>query len=171
MTDQDSKNSEVDRSVERIEGQLYSVRSTSDDSGKILHQVLRPLMVEFRAQDVCEIAAGACVLAIPIAFTEEVWRLGEELPWANVIGIVIASIFTVALFVYFVFYKGHLRGNTLKFLSRTITSYLITVLVVVVILTLFQKCPWQSDPATAIRRVILVGFPACFSATVVDSLK
>ena len=34
-----------------------------------------------------------------------------------------------------------------------------------------QKLPWASDPAIAVRRVILVGFPACFSATVVDSMN
>ena len=39
------------------------------------------------------------------------------------------------------------------------------------LLTLFQKCPWTTDPGTAFGRVVLVTFPGCFSATVVDALK
>ena len=89
----------------------------------------------------------------------------------NVIGIVVLSITFVALFVYYIFYKEHLKGHTWDFLIRVLACYTLTLVVVAIILTLFQKCPWQEDPSTAIRRVILVGFPACFSATVVDSLK
>ena len=81
------------------------------------------------------------------------------------------SLSFVALFVYFIYYKGHLRGHTGQFLIRVFAGYTITLLVVVTILLMFEKFPWESDPATAFRRMIIVGFPACFSATVVDSLK
>jgi len=47
----------------------------------------------------------------------------------------------------------------------------VTLLIAAVILMMIQKYPWGSDPATAVKRVILVGYPASFSATVLDSLR
>ena len=126
---------------------------------------------KFRASDILEIIVGACVLAIPIACTEEVWRLGETLPTRNIVAVCVTSIVVVSLFVYFIFYKENLRGNTGQFLLRIFACYGVTLLVVLFILGMFQKLPWQSDPVIAIKRVILVGFPACFSATVLDALK
>jgi uncharacterized membrane protein len=147
------------------------VRETFDERGKLIREFFSPLMVDFRINDVLEIIVGASVLAIPVAYTEEVWVLGEQLPLANIIGVLMMSLTIVALFVYYIFYRGHLRGNVGQFLLRVFAGYGITLLVVVVILTMFQKLPWQTDPAIAIRRIILVAFPASFSATVIDSLR
>jgi len=131
---------------------------------------ISPLITQFRLTDVLEIIVGACVLAIPVAYTEEVWRLGEQLPFANIMLVFFTSITTVAFFVYFVYFKDGLKGELGQFLLRVFSAYVLTILVVIWILTMFDKLPWQTDPSIAIRRVILVGFPACFSATVVDSM-
>lgn len=171
MSNEDKQTKGLKSTIARIDGRLHRVRSFQDASGKVIQQVLSPLMVEFRFQDICEIVVGACVLAIPVAFTEEAWRLGEELPWPNVIAIAFISLITISLFVYVTYYRDHLRGYVPQFLMRVFACYIITLFVVATILIVFQKFPWQTDPATAIRRLILIGFPACFSATVVDSLK
>ena len=84
--------------VRRIQGQLHSVQPVSDDSGKVVQQLVSPLMVEVRFRDLCQILIGACVLAIPVAFTEEVWTLGRELPMLNVLGIGLTSVVFLSLF-------------------------------------------------------------------------
>lgn len=137
----------------------------------LAQHVVLPLQVKFQIKDVCEIIVGASVLAIPVAYTEEVWKLGEHLPAANVVAVAVTSITIVALFVYFIYYQNNLRENFAQYSLRVVACYFITLLVVAVILAMFQKLPWQTDSAIALRRMILVGFPACFSATVVDSLK
>lgn len=157
--------------VERIDGDLHAVRTIFDESGNVLHRFTTPLMVEFRFRDVCQILVGSCALSIPVAYTEEVWTLGENLPTLNLIAICLISIAFVASFGYYVFYKGHLKGQEFEFVKRVIAVYLITSLVSVALLTMLQKCPWMTDPSVAIGRVILVAFPGCFGATVVDSLK
>ena len=60
-------------------------RTVTDEAGDIYRIV--PMLVEFELRDVIEIIVGACVLAIPVAFTEEVWVLGEQLPLLNVMGV------------------------------------------------------------------------------------
>ena len=157
--------------VERIHGQLHSVHTVLDETGKEIHRVIKPLMVEMHVRDLAQLVVGACVLAIPVAFTEEVWVLGQQLPAVNIIGIAITSIAFLSFFAYFIFYQGHLRGHERQFLLRVSTAYLVTFCVATLLLTLFDKCPWTEEPATALKRVVLVTFPASFSATVVDSLK
>ena len=157
--------------VKRIGGDLHIIRRVLDESGNVVQQIATPLMVEFRIRDICQILVGACVLATPVAYTEEVWTLGEQLPLRNILGICLISITFVALFGYYVFYKGHLKGHGLEFVKRVIAVYAITFLVSATLLTLLQKCPWTTDPTAAVGRIVLVAFPGCFSATVVDSLK
>ena len=43
--------------------------------------------------------------------------------------------------------------------------------VVAVLLTIIDKCPWGIDNLVAIKRVIIVAFPASMSAAVSDMLK
>jgi uncharacterized membrane protein len=157
--------------VERIQGELHTVRSLLDQSGSIVYRVVTPLMVELRWRDVVQLIVGACVLGIPVAFTEEVWVLGEELPIVITIGVVLMSIIFLSLFAYFIFYQNHFRGHEFDYLKRVAAAYFITFSVSALLLTLFDKCPWGTEMLIAIKRAVLVTFPACFSATLVDSLK
>jgi uncharacterized membrane protein len=54
---------------------------------------------------------------------------------------------------------------------RLVMTYGVTLLVCAGILTLLDKFPLFSDTAVALKRLVLVAFPASFSATVVDSLR
>jgi len=63
--------------VERVGGYLHRVVPILDISGKVLDYALKPLMVEFRPRDLMQVLIGAAILAVPGAFTEETWRLGE----------------------------------------------------------------------------------------------
>jgi len=157
--------------VERIQGELHTVRSLLDQSGNVVHRIVTPLMVELRWRDVVELIVGACVLAIPVAFTEEVWVLGEQLSTVNILEIVLASITFMSLFTYFIFYQHHFRGHEFEYLKRVAAAYFITFSVSALLLTMFGKCPWGTETLIAVKRAILVAFPACLSATVVDSLK
>jgi len=171
MSRQDDTSSASQPAVERIQGELHTVRSLLDQSGNVVYRVVTPLMVELRWRDVAQLIVGACVLAIPVAFTEEVWVLGEELRIVNIVGIVLTSIMFLSLFAYFIFYQNHLRGHEFDYLKRVAAAYFITFSVSALLLMLFDKCPWGTEPLIAVKRTVLVTFPACFSATLVDSLK
>ncbi len=171
MSTESQGNTTSTSNVTRLNGELHVVRTLMDETGNVVHRVVAPLMVEFRLQDVVQVVIGASILCIPAAYTEEVWQLGASLPLANTIGIVALSLLFLSFFGYFIFSRGHLRGNEWEFVKRICCAYMITFVVSVLILLLVEKFPIASDPATAIRRAVLVSFPGCFSATVVDSLK
>ena len=64
-----------------------------------------------------------------------------------------------------------MKGYVTDFIKRVIGTYLISLLVVALILTLIDKCPWGIDNALAIKRIILVAFPAAMSGTLSDTIK
>ncbi len=152
-------------------GQLHGVIDVRDESGKIVDRIFQPLMLEFRLEDVFQIVIGAAALALPVAYSEEAWNLGESLPLANIVMIILLSLSFISLFVYFHFYRGHLRGYAVEYVKRTLGAYVISLVVVAVILTVIQQCPWGVDNALAFKRIIIVAFPAAMAGTVVDSIK
>ncbi|MFC1451809.1 DUF2391 family protein [Verrucomicrobiota bacterium] len=157
--------------VRRIGGYLHRVVPILDGAGEVLDYALSPLMVEFRPRDLMQIIVGASILAVPVAFTEETWNLGAELPLVNVIGLSSLSVAFIALFVYFNFYRFTFRGHVLTYCKRVAAIYLFSLLVVGLILTIIQKCPWGTDNLVALKRILIVAFPASMSAAVSDTLK
>jgi uncharacterized membrane protein len=157
--------------VKRIGGYLHRVVPIADKSGKILSYALKPFMVEFKSRDAFQVVVGASILAIPVAFTEEAWSLGKTLPLPNVVGLAALSVVFISTFVYFNFYRFNFSGNAINYFKRISGTYFLSLIVVALILTIIQKCPWGTDNVLAIKRIIIVTFPASMSATVSDVIK
>ena len=167
--------------IKRIGGYLHKLSPVVDKTGKVINYVTTPLMVELKPRDIMQIVVGASILAIPVGFTEETWNLGERLPLNNVLALAIISIVIVsrirtkvifiALFVYFNFYRFQLKGYVFEYIKRTVAIYAISLIVVGVLLTLIDKCPWGTDNIVALKRMIIVAFPSSMSAAISDTLK
>lgn len=124
-----------------------------------------------RARDFIEIAVGSCVMGFPVAATEEIWNLSESMSFVRIGLILLGSLFFLGLFTYSMYYHGGFEGSQGGFVSRVLTSYVNTLIICALILMVLDKFPLMAQPAVAVKRIILVGFPASFSATVVDSLR
>lgn len=157
--------------VKRIGGYLHRIVPIADKSGKVISYALKPLMLEFKPRDIMQVIVGSALLAIPVSLTEEAWNLGEVLPKINILFIGLLSLLFVGVFVYFNYYKVTLKGYVLEFAKRVIGTYIISFVVVALILTLLQKCPWGIDNILAIKRIVIVAFPAAMSGTLSDTIK
>jgi len=157
--------------VERVGGYLHRVVPILDGAGKVLDYALKPLMVGFRPRDLMQVVVGAAILAVPVAFTEETWKLGETLPFRNVLILSAISVLFIALFVYFNFYRFAFKGHTLEYAKRVLAIYGFSLIVVGALLTVIQKAPWSADTILAVKRTLIVAFPASMSAAVSDALK
>lgn len=168
-----SRQTDVDPrgTIHRIDGHLHRRIPILDSSGKVVEHILRPLMVEIHARDVAQIFVGSAILAIPVGFTEETWNLGRTLPLANVAALALISLGFIALFVHLHFYKGFVGLYVFEYVKRIIAIYVISLVVVGVLLTVIQQCPWTTDWLLAVKRIVIVGFPASLSATVADAFK
>ena len=162
-----------DVSFERLgrNGYLHRIIPIVDKSGNVVQRLVKPLEVEFRLRDAIQTVVGASILAIPSAYTEETCDLGSQLPAANIVGIAALSIFFISTFVYYNFYKSYFAQFKAQYFIRVIATYLISLLVVAMLLALVDKTPWGVDNVLAIKRIIVVGFPAAMSATVADAIK
>ncbi|MDT0553023.1 DUF2391 family protein [Urechidicola vernalis] len=158
-------------SIKRIGGYLHRVVPIADKTGEIISYALKPIMLEFKPRDVLQVIIGSALLAIPVSLTEEAWELGETLRSSNVVIISILSLSMISLFVYFNFYKVTLKGYVVDFIKRVFGTYIISIIVVALILTIIEKCPWGIDNALAFKRIIIVAFPASMSGTLSDTLK
>ncbi|TNC79790.1 MAG: DUF2391 domain-containing protein [Oleiphilus sp.] len=152
-------------------GYLHTIIPIFDNSGKLIKKVVKPLKVELVFRDIIQIIVGATLLAIPMAFTEETWQLGSKLPLANILTLSGVSILFIAIFVYANFYQYYLRGFVFEYVKRVLAIYLISLIVVGLLMTLIQQCPWGEDNLLAIKRIILVAFPASMSAVATDAIK
>jgi len=159
------------REIVRIGGRLKEIVTLQDDKGKILHRIMNPLMLEFYARDVMQVIIGASILAVPVAFTEETWNLGQTLPLRNILLIMFVSVSFISFFVYYNYYKDNLGKHWIEFVKRVCSTYIFSFLVVALILTLIKRAPWQTDTLLVFKRTVLVSLPATMSAAISDMIK
>lgn len=162
--------SSLSSGLHRVDGQLHHVQHIHDDDGNLITTVTGPLKVEFRLEDIGQLAAGACVMALPVALTEEIWDMGGELSLLRTFVILTVSLITLTCFIWSLFYVKKAADYQGHFFRRVISAYLITFLISFLLLFLFDKAPLD-DLRLALTRTIIVAFPASFAATVVDFIK
>lgn len=120
-------------------------------------------------RDLAEIAVGGCVMAFPIAVTEEVWNLGEELSLLRVLMIALASLFFLGLLIY-VLHRSEVGGSGKVFLQRVLSTYFVTLMIAALLLVGIDRFDLVGEFWVSVKRAVLVAFPASFAATAVDSL-
>ena len=126
---------------------------------------------DFSRRDLAEIAVGACVMAFPVATTQEVWDLGEELSIVRVLLFALASIFFLAVLIFMLHHRKEDFVNRKAFLQRVLSTYGVTLTIVALLLFGLDRFDLFTDPWVSLKRAVLVAFPASFAATVVDSFK
>lgn len=126
-------------------------------------------MKKINFEDIIQVCIGSAILAIPIAFTEEVWKLGSSLPQFKVFLVFLTSIFLTASFILYGVYEGRIKGKLVRFLSRVVINYVLTILTVIYISYLLDILTLSSDIGAWISIVVLIAFPASLSGAIIDS--
>jgi uncharacterized membrane protein len=161
----------VKKTTHRIDGQLYETFIISDDMGKELQNINVPLKVELKIRDILEVIVGASILSIPVAFTEEVWNMGDDLHWMNIIALSAVSLLFLGSFIYYTSYLKRLELFRKEYYKRIFFTYFLSILVVGLLLFIVDKAPWFTDFDIALKRTIIGAFPASMSATVTDNIS
>jgi uncharacterized membrane protein len=155
--------------IKRINGYLKEVVTLLDESGEPVSKIINPLMVELRPRDVLQLFVGSFLIAAPLCFTEEVWKLSEELNQTKILLFALLSFVTVVSYIYLNFYRYKLKGNIVNFIKRLIATYVISISSVVLLLFLIDKLPLNTWHG--VNRIVIIGFPSMFGAILSDSLK
>ena len=159
------------RKIIRVDGKLREIITVFGPKDKIIQKIINPVMLEFYPRDVVQVLIGSSILAVPVAFTEETWKLGEILPLLNVILIMLLSLLFISMFVYYNYYRNKLKEHWDEFLKRVISTYVFSFIVANLILFLIGQAPWSINALLAFKRAVLVSFPASMSAAIADTVK
>ncbi|MBN1779283.1 MAG: DUF2391 family protein [Candidatus Buchananbacteria bacterium] len=164
-------NHKVKREKVRVGRYLNEIVTITDSAGNLLHKISKPLMIEFYFRDVIQVIVGATLLAMPIMFTEEVWRLSEILPVINILAIGLVSLIFVGSFVYYNYYRDHSNFELVEFVKRVVATYIVSAIVVGLLLFLIDKAPLGVDWVVTLKRIVIISLPASMSAAIADVLK
>jgi len=123
----------------------------------------------FNMEDASQVFVGAFALAVPIAFSEEAWRLGETLPFPNLVMLFVLSVVFLSLFTYHSVFQKNIKSRLSVFIFRIVVAYFMTALVVGLVLFCLDKLPLLDDPVTSLKRIIVITMPASMGAIIVDS--
>lgn len=127
------------------------------------------MKLSFNLEDASQVAIGAFVLAVPISFSEEAWKLGETLPLTNLLTLFVLSILFLGVFTYGSVFQANVKYRIPAFLSRIAIAYAITTVVVGLVLFSLDKFPLFTDTLIALKRLIVITMPASMGAIIVDS--
>ena len=122
----------------------------------------------FNMEDVSQIFVGAFALAVPISFSEEAWRLGETLPFTNLLMLFILSVIFLGFFTYQSVFQKNIKSRLIVFIFRIVIAYLMAALVVGLVLLCLDKLPLLEDPIISMRRIIVITMPASMGAIAVS---
>lgn len=133
-----------------------------------MHDIKKYQYLNF--EDVLQVIVGASALTLPVAFSEESWQLSRTLPTMNIIHIVLVSLLFINMYTFQSIFQGNVKHRIRTFIFRTFFDYSLTLSVVFIILLLINRMPIISEPVIAIKRILILAFPASMGAVVVDSL-
>lgn len=120
-------------------------------------------------EDLSQLIIGASVLCVPIAFTEEAWNLSRTIPTLNLGIIIVLTLLFIGIYAFKGIFQGKVKTRKATFVKRVLIDYAVTLVVVIIVLFALNKLPIQSEPFIAVKRIIIISFPASMGAIVVDS--
>ncbi|WP_339721086.1 DUF2391 family protein [uncultured Paraglaciecola sp.] len=123
----------------------------------------------FNSEDASQIAIGAFAMSMPIAFTQEAWKMAETLPLTNLILLCGLSLFFLTHYTYFSLFQSNIKYRVASYIIRIVLAYLITLVVVCLVLLALDKLPIIEQPEIALKRLVIISMPASLGAIIVDS--
>ncbi|WPC75378.1 DUF2391 family protein [Vibrio porteresiae] len=123
----------------------------------------------FNTEDAIQVCVGAFALAVPVSFSQEAWQLGNTLPLANLLLLMVLSLCFLSAFAYQSVFQSNIHHRYPVFFFRVIIAYSIAAIVVALVLLSLDKLPLLSEPIVALKRIIVISMPASMGAIVVDS--
>jgi uncharacterized membrane protein len=119
-------------------------------------------------EDIIQVIVGSAALTIPVAFSEESWRLSETLPTFNIVLIILLSLLLINIYSFQGIFQGKIKHRLSHFVLRTIIDYSITFVVVFIILFAINRMPVVDEPLIALKRIVILSFPASMGGVIVD---
>ena len=130
-----------------------------------------PARPRIRWNDLAEVALGACIIGFPVAASEAVWSLSLELSIGRVLTWAVVTVLILSAVVYSIHRDDRSTLSHTFYLSRVAMTYSLTMLISAMLLLGVDRLDLFHDPIIALKRTIIVAFPASLAATLVDGFS
>ncbi len=132
--------------------------------------MIKSFKKSINTEDIVQVIVGSSALTVPVAFSEESWRLSETLPLLNVIVLIFLSLLFISLYSIQGIFQGEIKHRLSHFVLRIIIDYGVALIIVFIVLFALNRMPILDDPIIALKRIIILGFPASMGGVIVDGL-
>ena len=132
--------------------------------------MIKSFKKSINTEDIVQVIVGSSALTVPVAFSEESWRLSETLPLLNVIVLVFLSLLFISLYSIQGIFQGQIKHRLSHFILRIIIDYGVALIIVFIVLFALNRMPILDEPIIALKRIIILGFPASMGGVIVDGL-
>lgn len=119
-------------------------------------------------EDIIQVIIGSAALTVPIAFSEESWKLSETLPILNIIVLIFLSLLFISLYSIQGIFQGQIKHRLSHYAFRIVIDYGVSLFVVFIVLFALNRMPIFDDTMIAIKRIIILAFPASMGGVIVD---
>lgn len=124
-------------------------------------------LYKINLEDISQIVLGAAVMAVPIAFSEELWKFGETLPALNIFILFVLAISIQGFYTYYSIFQC--SEKSIQVIGvRVILNYTLTFFTVAVVLFSLNRFDFSSNLSVGVYRVIILTFPASLGAVIID---
>lgn len=129
--------------------------------------MMKSFFEKLNLEDISQMVIGAAVMAVPIAFSEELWNFGETLPALNIVLLFCISLFIQFFYTHFSIFQGR-ESRKRIIASRVLLNYVLTFITVAIILLALNRLSFTSNYLVGFYRIIILSFPASLGAVIVD---
>ena len=168
---------EIKEEVEDTGKDVDQIKETVEEINKKQKSILKRLspeaLKEFNFNDIAQQIVGAIIISSPLAVTEEVWLLAQNLDLPRIIIIIGITLLFDILLIYFTAYQKEKEKKIINLVpARLVSMIFISYLTAGVMLYVFGVIGGQvQDFNWALRLIIFVGLFSNIGAGTADILK
>ncbi len=162
---------EIQEDVDEIQSDVKEIKKSQKSLLKRMSSRLVP--DEFAWDDLAQQIVGAMILSTPLAVTQEVWVLSQQLDILRLFAIIIITLVFDILLIYHTKYQLVKEQKILSFIPLRLASLLIVSYTsAALMLLIFGVIGYEiTSPFGILKLVILVGLFANIGAGTADLLK
>ena len=162
---------EIQEDVEEIQSDVKEIKKSQKS---LLNRVSSRLVPdEFAWDDLAQQIVGAMILSTPLAVTQEVWILSQQLDLARLFAILLITLVFDILLIYHTKYQLVKEQKILSFIPlRLFSLLLVSYTTAALMLLIFGVIGYEiTSPLGILKLVIFVGLFANIGAGTADLLK
>ncbi len=162
---------EIQEDVEEIQSDVKEIKKSQ--KSLLTRMSSRLIPDEFAWDDLAQQIVGAIILSTPLAVTQEVWILSQQLDLIRIFAILALTLVFDILLIYHTKYQLVKEQKVLSFIPlRLLSLLLVSYISAAMMLLIFGVIGYEiTEPFGILKLVILVGLFANIGAGTADLLK